>query len=625
MKKTKGIILGLTLSMLSLGVIGCGPTNPSSSSTPSSETSSSSSSENIDITVDTTKLNYTIDIYASMYLTINLNDTIVEKNVAGLTFEATSDDTSGITLSAIQDNGNVNVFSTGVTGTFTISVKAMVAGELKQSYKITILIEDNSPVPVKIKDIENQELSSPKLIDGSTNYDLTLDLAEYIDASDYVSYQMECDDPTASMTVDGKIAKFNFKSFGVKEIILKTLTNEVVNLEMPFTVTLTPEISNQLYNGGFEDGFAGWDADENDKLGYSIYDSEVDIWGNYVGNDGKYLYGYTDETLNAEFSSSLFKAAGSGLITFKLAGNCTDDLQVKLMKYNENGAHTEIAKFNNWYYGKYAGSGFIFRDYQYTIPTEHIGSDLFFTVIDNKASDFGFICLDKIITHYTTAPSNIEDYYPAGFKKDPSGGQLDMSDTSMNPFTPLANVSYQLPNGDFESGYDNWFMTTADKNAYAIYGSNTDIWGNPVNNTKSYLYGYANEAYTPTFHSDLFKVGGTGLITFKLAGYHTQDLQFRLVKYIEDGDDVVIERFNNWFCNPDVRNHSGFIMQNYYYQIDLATYEGAYCYFEVYDAKKSNFGFICLDDIITYYQTNPTNMTEENNFYPAGYVTDPRA
>ena len=97
------------------------------------------------------------------------------------------------------------------------------------------------------------------------------------------------------------------------------------------------------------------------------------------------------------------------------------------------------------------------------------------------------------------------------------------------------------------------------------------------------------------------------------------------MKYVPDGDDVEITKFNNWYCNPDVRNWSGFIMQNYWYRIDMTTYSDSYCYFVVYDAKKSNFGFICLDDIVTYYEAgHEPQLREEDNYYKSGYINDPR-
>lgn len=617
--RKRNLTLALLISTLLISLGGC--KKPSEESL--SQSSTTEPTSEVTLSVNESKCSVTLDIYSTMFVTVDLKETINEKNIDGLSFTATSTDTSGITLSNVQDNGEVNIFSTGEVGEYTVEVDAFVNSVLKLEYDLTVNVVDNSPAPTKIKDIPTQDIAAPKFITGKTNYDLILNLADYIDASDYVSYQMECNDSEVTMVMDGRKATLNFKSFGTKEVTIKALLKGTVHVTLTFDVVLTATVNKQLFNGGFEDDWSGWDADEWDRAAYSIYDSETDIWGNFVNNVGKYLYGYHDETGTADIFSSLFKVGGNGLITFLLSGNCTEDLQLRLMKYVDGGTDVEIAKFNNWYYGKYAGSGFIMNKYYYRIPSEYNNAECYFEVVDNRTADFGFIMLDEVKTHYESDPTNIDSYYQAGYKVDPAGNELDMSDTSNDPFTELSKVTYQLPNGDFESGYSNWFMTVADKEAYAIYGSSTDIWGNPVNNTKNYLYGYANEAHTTTFHSDLFKVGGTGLITFKLGGYHTSDLQFRLKKYVEDGADVEIAKFNNWYCNPDVRSHSGFIMQNYWYYIDLATYQDSYCYFEVYDMRTSYFGFFSIDDIITYYEVNPI-MTEEDNYYKAGYINDPR-
>lgn len=307
-----------------------------------------------------------------------------------------------------------------------------------------------------------------------------------------------------------------------------------------------------------------------------------------------------------------------------MAGNCTERLQFVLMQYNEEGEDVEIAKFNNWYFGVYAGSGFIFREYYYQIPQEYLGSKCYFKVVDEASAEetgFSFINLDSIVTYYETAPVT-DAMYPAGYCVSPEGGELDMSDTSKDPFpTDLSTVSYQLVNGDFESGYTGWYMTTEEKNAYAIYGSKTDIWNNPVNATNNYLYGYANEGFAAAnFHSSLFKAGGSGMITWKMAGNSTADLQFVLMQYDPEGEDTVIATFNNWYF--PISQESGFIFRNYYYQLDMETYGDSYLYFVVKDYKAADFGFICLDDIVTYYETAPSFG---EGWFKAGYVTDPDA
>ena len=155
-----------------------------------------------------------------------------------------------------------------------------------------------------------------------------------------------------------------------------------------------------------------------------------------------------------------------------------------------------------------------------------------------------------------------------------------------------------------------------------MVGSKTDIWNNPVHATNNYLYGYANESYaTANFHSSLFKVGGTGMITWKMAGNCTQGLQFILMKYNPNGEDEEIAKFNNWYFEGS--NESGFIFRDYYYQIDMGRYADSYCYFVVKDSDNGSngFGFVNLDDIVTYYETAPS----VDGMFKAGFCVNPDA
>jgi len=585
-------------------------------------------SESIELHVDTDKTTYTIDLYQTLYITVNLDDTLLEKNVTGLSFEAAPQGTSssGLSLSAIQDNHTMSIFATGVEGIYYVDVDAYINSVLSKSYSLTVNVVDNAPAPTKIQDFPNINLDAPKFPNKqTTSISTSIDLTQYVDASDYVTYQLDSS-TTEGVTMDvseTKIATFGFTQFGENNVKLNFVFKEEIALSMSFKVNITGKVDYQLFNGDFEQGYDGWDVDEWAKLSYTIQDSGFDIWSNPIGNQGNYLYGYTNENGFVDIASSLFKVGGNRYVTMKLAGNCTDSLYISLNKFVENGDDIEIAKYNNWFYPVSKASGFIFSDYYFVIPQEYVDSQCYFIIHDSADAalegGFGFINVDQITTYYTEAPDGLNLMYKAGFKVDPDAGiEFDYSDTRANPFT-TTDVPYQLPNGDFEDGYSHWFMTTADKQAYSIIKSKKDIWSNPVGATNYYLYGYAQENYRGTFHSDLFKVGGSGYITFKIAGNSTQDLQFRLKKYVADGDDIEIAKFNNTYFQPQKRSWSGFIFQEYYYQIDLNTYADALCYFEVYDNRSSDFGFICLDDIVTYYQTTPTI---KDTWYKAGFVNE---
>lgn len=570
---------------------------------------------------DASKLNLIIDIYETTYLSVKLTEFFTATSTDGLTYEIDSPDETGLTTSSIQNDSTVAIFSQSKIGDFNLNVSVIKDSKEVLAFVIKVAVLDGSPNPTIIKEIEDQFIDAPIFSNGTTSVEYSLDLANYFDASDYITFSMESDDEDTKMTINGKIATFSFNTFGTKSITINALKNDNIIVSSNFNAILEANVPNQLFNGDFENGWTGWDCDEWGKLVYQLYDSPFDIWGNNVNGNGFYLYGYYNESGTAEFESSLFKVGGTGVITFKMAGNSTEELSLKLMKYNIDAEDEEVAIFNNWYFGKYGESGFIFRDYFYQIDLEkYEGTEMYFVVNDNQTSDFGFICLDDIVTYHST-PINEDNFYRANFMVDPTGAfELDYSDTSKDAFpTDLSTVDYQLVNGDFEAGYTGWYMTTEDKNNYAIYDSKVDIWSNKVNATKHYLYGYKNESAVCEFHSSLFRVGGNGIITFKIAGNSTADLQFKLMKFNPDGEDTLVETFNNWYF--PISEESGFIFRDYYYQIDLYKYNDSYMYFVVKDARLSDFGFICLDDIVTYYEITPELL----NYYKAGYCTDPDA
>ncbi|MDD4077973.1 MAG: hypothetical protein PHT03_08390 [Bacilli bacterium] len=563
------------------------------------------------------EITISIDIYDKMYHQITLSSYINNNDYENLDYELTSDDSS-ITLSQVSEDATVVIYSTGKIGNFNIDVDVKDGTKTLLTFFINVNVVDSSPDPKLINEIDDIEIDAPVFNNGKTRVEKTLNLEDYFEITTSTTFMVEVKDETIEATITDNKLNIVFTDFGLFEIKLSALKNNVKIVSSTFTVELKESYPNQLINGGFEDGWTGWNVDSWAKAVYTIHDSEFDIWGNNVGATGSYLYGFYNEEGTAEFFSSLFTASGTGFITWKMAGNSTEDLQFKLMKYNKEGEDELVDTFNNWYFGKYGSSGFIFRSYYYQIDMDkYNGAKMYFAVVDNKTEDFGFICLDDIITYYENIPDTTF-MYKAGYIIDPEGSELDWSDTSNLPFTDLVEVGYQLPNGDFENGYDNWYMTTENKKAYAIYDLAVDIWSNPVNATRNYLYGYQIESATAVFHSNLFKVGGNGLVTWKMAGNSTNDLKFILMKYNENEQDEEIATFNNWYF--PISEESGFIFRNYWYLIDLDLYQDSYMYFVVSDYKSSDFGFICLDDIVTYYEEMPTF---EGTWFKAGFVNQP--
>jgi len=610
MKKFSIVFIVLIL-LLALSLVACG-----------NNEENNDKGQEVILTLKNAEPTAEIDIYQTTYVSIDL-PALFNESLTGLVYEVTAN-SNHLTLGNVSNAGKINIISDGTTGEYLLSVKVQQKGKEILTFSINLNVVDGAPIPTIKKQINDLTLAAPVFpgeAQDKTYMEYSMDMTEYFDAASNVTYIAECADGSVTMTAEEakpyKITLY-FAKTGTKQVTIYAVQNGERKVSLSFNAVLTSTIPNQLINGGFEEGFTGWNTDEWTKDAYSVYDSNVDIWGNGIDNDGKYLYGYKNESGTCEFTSSLFKVGGTGYITWKMAGNGTQELQFSLMQYVEEGEDVEIAKFNNWYYIVYAQSGFIFRQYYYVIDSQYQGSTCYFKVVDDLSVEFAFVNLDSIVTYYSKAP-NVSAMYKAGFCEDPDGVEIDMTDTSRDAFPDLSEVGYQLLNGDFEQGYTGWYMTTAEKNAYSIYGSKTDIWNNQVNGTGNYIYGYFNESFaSANFHSSLFKVGGTGLITWKMAGNSTADLKFSLVKYNPTGEDEVIATFNNWYF--PISQESGFIFRQYKYQIDMEELEDAYCYFRVEDYRAQDFGFICLDDIVTYYETVPS-LT--GTWYDAGFVTDP--
>ncbi len=567
-----------------------------------------------------------IDINATTYASVNLPE-LFKQAPEGVTYVPSTED-GAITLSRVSDSGMLNIISNGTVGNYSVKISVQQEGKELLNFTIGVEVVNLAPNPTLKQEIPDATVDAPVFPgkDSLTNLMYSLDLSEYFETIENATFEVECEDQGVTMTCDQVkpwLVTLNLNSMGKKDITIHVLKDGERKASDTFSLTLEGKTPQQLINGDFENGFTGWNLDSWGLKAYDVIKEPVDIWGNNIDAEGGYLYGFKDEVGTCEFTSSLFELGGSGMITWKMAGNCTDKLQLILMQYNPEGEDVEIAKFNNWYYGAYAASGFIFRQYYYQVDMAAYGGSLcYFVVKDNDTGDngFGFLNLDSMVTFNETAP-DVSNMYKAGYMVDPNGLSLDMSDTSGNPFpSDLSTVGNQLVNGNFEDGYNGWYMTAEEKKAYAIYGSRTDIWGNPVNATNNYLYGYAQENFAiANFHSSLFKVDGSGVITWKMAGNSTADLQLILMKYNPDGEDEEVAKFNNWYF--PISQESGFIFREYTYQIDMDKYAGEYFYFVVKDYRNADFGFICLDDIVTYYAEKPNT----EHMFQAGYCTDPNA
>ncbi|MGI6781361.1 MAG: hypothetical protein ACOX56_00770 [Acholeplasmataceae bacterium] len=327
-----------------------------------------------------------------------------------------------------------------------------------------------------------------------------------------------------------------------------------------------------------------------------------------------------------------------------MGGTNNQAIALELYCYNVDGEDTLIAQFNNYLFSDpYRSIGM--SNYGYQIPEEYLGKYCYLKLVDkaNNSIAFGAISLDEVKTYYETAPTifmgnpivitnNADSPKLSDDKNIYEAGYINKPLENISDKLGLDNVTHEIRNGGFETGdMTGWFTDAAGVGAYVISSRETyfeDFFPDniPIYNKEGtyFLDGYGNEDYTGKIYSQVFKVGGTRWITFKLGGNKTAGLKLKLMKYVDGTNDVEIAKFNNYLFSDPYRS---FGMTEYGYQIP-EKYEGATCYFIIEDTQtESNFRAITCDAFKTFYEIAPTiyygaasDNIADGRIYLAGYM-----
>ncbi len=159
---------------------------------------------------------------------------------------------------------------------------------------------------------------------------------------------------------------------------------------------------------------------------------------------------------------------------------------------------------------------------------------------------------------------------------------------------------YRIENGGFDDGLNGW---TASGEVGAISTEDT-FWDKyPVGNNGNYFAG--NEAGTGTVTSSEFKVGGINKITFRMGAAGNPKCYITLED--EDGTVLAVWRNTKFKDEPEwVEEEIGktqFANNLATYVADLTAHAGKTVKIVLHDNATSGFGFINLDDVVTYYAT----------------------
>ena len=361
-----------------------------------------------------------------------------------------------------------------------------------------------------------------------------------------------------------------------------------------------------IKNPDFEIGsLGGWTVVEGEAFSNEGVNVENGWWNEYItyNKDGKYHYGHYKPSATGILRSSTFELGGKGFISFKLGG-CQEQAltYIRFMAVN-GGEPIEVARVSNV---QYKNEQFPFipmkmhllNMIQYYIDLgEYVGESLYIEIVDNNTSadDLGCMTFDSFETFYLDTPYwEDKEYY-----------KIDIASTyEREPVN-----EYQPVNGTFETGdLTGWTLESTNETDIGVISSKSYWWNDPrltFNKRGTYFFsGENNEAGTGTLTSSSFIVGGVGYMTFRMSG--GRDPLSCYVSIIDATTSEELLRFTNFMFNDldtPLVGHGSNLMNMISYKADLRALLGREVKIQVVDKATSNWGLVCVDSFITYYET----------------------
>ncbi len=175
-------------------------------------------------------------------------------------------------------------------------------------------------------------------------------------------------------------------------------------------------------------------------------------------------------------------------------------------------------------------------------------------------------------------------------------------------FTITVNSSYQIINGDFETG-DLTGWTYIETNGTTGVASTTDSgWNGLLNQEGNYHYdGWAEtgEGWTGVLRSTTFELGGNGMISFRLGGCNriSDPKDGGAYLSVKKANGTEVARFVNTKQEPYNGGAGKGEQYMWVYAFDLSSVAeiGDQLYIEIVDNATGNWGLLFLDDVQTYH------------------------
>lgn len=366
----------------------------------------------------------------------------------------------------------------------------------------------------------------------------------------------------------------------------------------------------EIANGDFETGsLAGWTVVSGDAFSNEGVNAE-DVWWNEnitYNREGNYHYGFYNPSGTGVMRSSNFTLGGSGYISFKLGG-CKNNFRtyMSVILVDEENEY-EVARFSNYKYWDFQfpyvenGMRLLNMNQYYADLSQYLGKTLYFKIVDENDSneDLGCITIDDIQTYYKEKPNW---YTSVAFECKPDV-VADIEIAS----------KYQVLNGTFETGdLTGWTTSWTNESEQIGHVSSESTWwaeALPYNKKGNFLFsgcdglGLNKESNKGYILSSPFEIGGSGYITFMMSGGANPRLCY--ISIIEEETNIELARFyNELFSDQGIGsiNRGSNLMNMLEYKANLSEFIGKTVRIKVVDNAANNWGLVCVDSFITYYE-----------------------
>lgn len=375
----------------------------------------------------------------------------------------------------------------------------------------------------------------------------------------------------------------------------------------PDLFDIEPVSPHQVTNGTFETGdFTGWTM-----VGDIGEISDASGWWdkNFPYNKkGTYLFtGINKEKSVGTLTSSAFTLGGTGDMTFRLGGGGNP---VKCyVSIIDAETEEELVRFANLGFRDNDTVGLNINSFLANMISYHAnlidmgieaGREIKIRITDNATSNWGLITADSFITYYESA-----DTLP----------KKTVEARDILPFVPTDN-EHTILNGGFELGDMTGWTVVGGAEIDGVEMGDT-FWNEEIPYNNGGLFHFdgwkaAPEHTVYSLRSETFTLGGSGFISFKMAG------RTAAVKVYKAGEtpELIAEYKNTAFSDesfPYVDSGCRLATMTTFFA-DLSAHEGETLFVELCNCESEtdengellSWGLAFFDDIVTYHESAPT-------------------